>query len=106
MDTQDDQIRLGSELLALATSETDDPDTLAAYNKILEVPGVDSALFMLYKAAEFAFAHPKPLLQSAFMLGYYVHESLSKSDKLWDAGIEEEPKDSAWTKKARKEVLE
>ena len=105
MDYTREQIRLGSELLEMATNETDNLITLENYNKILEMPGIDAALFMLYKAAEFAFSHPKPLLQSAFLLGYYIHESLTKSEKMWEVGGEE-PEDSDWTKKARKEVLE
>ena len=107
MDTSEtDDLRLGTELLDLATTSTDDPTILEAYNKILAMPRVDSALFMLYKAAEFAFAHPKPLLQSAFMLGYYIHESLGTADKLWEAGLKDDPDDTDWTTKARKEVLD
>ena len=106
MDTSEtEEIRLGTELLELAINSTDNPEVLEIYNNILLMPGVDSALYMLYKAAEFAFSHPKPLLQSAFMLGYYVHESLGAADKLWEAG-KDEPDDTDWTEKARKEVLD
>ena len=106
MDTSGtEDIRLGMELLELATTSTDSPEILEAYNNILEMPGVDSALYMLYKAAESAFSHPKPLLQSAFMLGYYVHTSLGAADKLWEDGLKDKPDDTDWTDKARKEVL-
>jgi len=89
MDTSEtEEIRLGTELLELAISSTDNPEVLEIYNNILLMPGVDSALYMLYKAAEFAFSHPKPLLQSAFMFG------------------KDEPDDTDWTEKARKEVLD
>jgi len=84
-------VNLGSELLELASALTESPEKLAEYNNVLEMPGIDPALFMLYKAAENEPCHPKSLLQSAFMLGYYVCDSLHQADKLWDAGPSEEP---------------
>ena len=102
--TEENQIRLGADLLALATDFTTDAETVELYNNILEMPGIDAALWMLYKAAEGAMSHPKPLLQSAFMLGYYVHQSLDTADKLWESGLTEEPETSEWTKKAIKKI--
>lgn len=83
-------IRLGISLLETATQLTADPTKLQAYNKILEMPGVDSALFLLYKASE-TYPHPKALLQSVFILGYYVCESLSHVDSMWENGPDNEP---------------
>ena len=84
-------VNLGSELLELASAMTECPEKLEEYNNVLEMPGIDPALFMLYKAAENEPCHPKALLQSAFMLGYYVCDSVRQADKLWDAGPSEEP---------------
>jgi len=91
MDEFDQDINLGSELLELASVMTECPEKLAEYTNVLEMPGIDPALFMLYKAAENEPCHPKSLLQSAFMLGYYVCDSLRQADKLWDSGPSEEP---------------
>ena len=91
MDEFEQEINLGSELLELASAMTDCPEKLAEYNNVLEMPGIDPALFMLYKASETEPCHPKSLLQSAFMLGYFVCNSLRQADKLWDAGPSEEP---------------
>jgi len=91
MDEFEQNITLGSELLELASAMTDCPEKLAEYNHVLEMPGIDPALFMLYKSTETEPCHPKVLLQSAFMLGYYVCNSLRQVDKLWDAGPSEEP---------------
>ena len=91
MDEFEQEINLGSELLELASAMTDCSEKLAEYNSILEMPGVDPALFMLYKARETDSCHPKALLQSAFMLGYYVCESMRQVNTMWNAGPSEEP---------------
>jgi len=92
-DTQkvEQELRLGIELLDMAIRVTDNPEKLKMYNEILVMPGVDSALYMLYSAAQEGTSHPKSLLQSAFMLGYYIYESLHEMDKLWKEGPVDDP---------------
>ena len=91
MEDFEKEIDLGSELLEMASAITESPDKLQEYTDILEMPGIDSALFMLYKAGETDACHPKALLQSAFMLGYYVCESMRQVNAMWEAGPTEEP---------------
>ena len=90
-DDFDENIRLGTDLLDAASVLTDDPVVMAQYDKILKMPGVDAALFMIFKSSEHVSIHPKSLLQSAFMLGYFVRESLDKVDQLWASGPEKDP---------------
>ena len=91
MEHFEQEIELGSELLEMASAITECPDKLKEYNNILDMPGIDPALFMLYKAGETDECHPKALLQSAFMLGYYVCESLRQVNTMWEVGPTEEP---------------
>ena len=86
-----ENIRLGTDLLDAASVLTDDPAQLERYEKILKMPGVDAALFMIFKSSEQGVVHPKSLLQSAFMLGFFVHDSLDKADQLWASGPEKDP---------------
>jgi len=89
MDMNQD-MRLGAGILEMVARLTQDPAKLEAYNHVLDMPGVDAALFLLYKSAE-TLIHPKPLLQSTFMLGYYLCESLKEVDELWNNGPDEDP---------------
>ena len=94
MDLHEDfdvNIRLGTDLLEAASVLTDDPEQLAKYEEILKMPGVNAALFMIFKSSEHAAVHPRSLLQSAFMLGFFVHDSLDKTEQLWRDGPEEDP---------------
>ena len=86
-----DNLRLGTDLLDAATKLTNDPEQMERYDKVVNMPGVDTALFMIFKSSEVTPAHPKALLQSAFMLGYFVHERLTQVDKLWEDGLDNEP---------------
>ena len=87
-----ENVRLGTDLLDAATKLTDDPEQMERYDKILNMPGVDTALFMIFKSAEVSPSlHPKSLLQSAFMLGYFVHDRLGQVEKLWEDGPDDEP---------------
>ena len=86
-----ENIRLGTDLLEAATQLTNDPEQMERYDQILNMPGVDTALFMIFKSSEGTPTHPKSLLQSAFMLGYFVHERLGQVEKLWEDGPEDEP---------------
>ena len=87
-----ENVRLGTDLLDAATKLTDDPEQMERYDKILNMPGVDTALFMIFKSAEVSPSlHPKSLLQSAFMLGYFVHDRLAQVEKLWEDGPDDEP---------------
>ena len=85
------EVRLGTELLDMAFRATANPEKLKMYNGILTMPGVDSALYMLYRAAHEDNSHPRHLLQSAFMLGYYIYESVHAVDKLWEEGPVDDP---------------
>ena len=87
-----ENVRLGTDLLDAATKLTDDPEQMERYDKILNMPGVDTALFMIFKSAEVSPSlHPKSLLQAAFMLGYFVHDRLGQVEKLWEDGPDDEP---------------
>tara|TARA_R110002020_G_C15981819_1_gene748522 strand:- start:201 stop:500 length:300 start_codon:yes stop_codon:yes gene_type:complete len=86
-----ENVRLGTDLLDAATQLTNDPEQMERYDKILNMPGVDTALFMIFKSSEGTPTHPKSLLQSAFMLGYFVHDRLGQVEKLWEDGPEDEP---------------
>ena len=87
-----ENLRLGTDLLEAATRLTDDPEQMQRYDDILNMPGVDTALFMIFKSAELTPSiHPKSILQSAFMLGYFVHERLGQVDKLWEQAPDDEP---------------
>ena len=46
MEDPNQEIRLGTELLEMAFALSSDPLKLQAYNEILKMPGVDSALYM------------------------------------------------------------
>ena len=91
MKEMNDDIRLGKDLLDTMFEITNDPDKMERYNAILSMPGVDGALYMLYENKSGFKGHPRPLLQSAFMLGYYLNESINNADHLWDSGPEEKP---------------
>ena len=86
-----ENVRLGTDLLDAATKLTNDPEQMQRYDDILKMPGVDTALFMIFKSSEGTPTHPKSLLQSAFMLGYFVHDRLGQVEKLWEGGPEDEP---------------
>ena len=86
-----ENVRLGTDLLEAATQLTNDPEQMERYDKVLNMPGVDTALFMIFKSSEVSPSHPKSLLQSAFMLGYFVHDRLGQVEKLWEGGPEDEP---------------
>jgi len=90
MENAEQEIRLGAELLEMAFKVSSDSERLKLYNNILDMPGVDSALYMLHRASQEENIHPKSLLQSAFMLGYYVYESLHEIDSLWERETGEE----------------
>ena len=91
MENPSQEIRLGLELLDMALKVSSNPTKLREYNEVLDMPGVDSALFMLYRASQEDSSHPRHLLQSAFMLGYYIYESLQEVNKLWQEGPVNDP---------------
>ena len=91
MEDPNQEIRLGTELLEMAFALSSDPLKLQAYNEILKMPGVDSALYMLYSATTEGDSHPRQLVQAAFMLGYYVYESLNEINNLWERGPVDAP---------------
>ena len=91
MRDMNEECRLGKDLLATVLEVTEDPEQLEHYNSVLAMPGIDGALYILYENKSEFKGHPRPLLQSAFMLGYYLNESLHKTSKLWEAGPPEDP---------------
>lgn len=86
-------LELGTELLESATKEL----PYSEANRLLEVPGVDPALYMLfcslpqgfecatnrYPTGTWSVADVRSLMQCAFMLGTYVRKSVEDTDKLW-----------------------
>ena len=88
-----EELYLGASLLKTALGKEDDTAIGERYMELLHCPGIDGALYLLYKAcAEDPRSDSKTLAQAAYTLGYYVATSVKKVDVLWDSGPEEEPK--------------
>ena len=85
MKDMDEDIRLGKDLLD-GLLKINTVEETERYNTILGMPGVDGALYMLYENKSGFKGHPRPMLQAAFMLGYYMNESLHNAEQLWDSG--------------------
>lgn len=86
------EIYLGASLLKTALGEQDNSMVESRYRELLKSPGIDGALYLLYKACTSdPNSDSRTLAQAAYMLGYYVANSVKEIDNLWNAGPEEEP---------------
>ena len=88
-----EELRLGGDMLENALHGCYSEEALIKYQRILSMPGIDGALYLLYKAVnEDITGNAKVLSQAAFVLGYFVCTSMQTVDALWANGPEEEPK--------------
>ena len=63
------------------------------YQDLLKAPGIDGALYLLFQAVnQEPRSDAKTLAQAAYMLGYYVANSIKEIDTLWENGPDDEPK--------------
>jgi hypothetical protein len=93
MNTSNTELYLGASLLKTALGDKDDSMVEERYQDLLKAPGIDGALYLLFHAVT---ADPrsdaKTLAQAAYMLGYYVANSVKEIDILWENGPNDEPK--------------
>jgi len=93
MNHTDTEIYLGASLLKTALGDRTDTGIETRYQELLKAPGIDGALYLLFNACnQDPLSDAKTLAQAAYMLGYYVAQSVKEIDNLWDAGPENEPK--------------
>jgi len=93
MNQSDTELYLGASLLKKALGDREDTGLEARYKELLKAPGIDGALYMLFQACNNdPRSDAKTLAQAAYMLGYYVAQSVKEIDTLWDIGPKEEPK--------------
>ena len=87
-----EELRLGGDILENALHGCYSEEALLKYQRILSMPGIDGALYLLYKAIQHdVTGNAKVLSQAAFVLGYFVCTSMQAVDALWANGPEEEP---------------
>ena len=86
------ELYLGASLLKTALGDSENSMLDGRYKELLGAPGIDGALYLLYKAvANDRRSDAKTLAQAAYMLGYYVAQSVNTIDSLWEHGPLEEP---------------
>ena len=87
------ELYLGASLLKTALGNREDSMIEERYQDLLKAPGIDGALYLLYHAVnQDPRSDGKTLAQAAYMLGYYVANSLKEIDNLWENGPNDEPK--------------
>lgn len=87
-----EELYLGASLLKTALGDENNLAVGERYMELLNSPGIDGALYLLYKACnEDPRSDAKTLAQAAYTLGYYVANSVKQVDALWDSGPDEEP---------------
>ena len=93
MNESNTELYLGASLLKTALGDSDNTIIEERYKELLKAPGIDGALYLLYHAVtEDPRSDAKTLAQAAYMLGYYVANSVKEIDTLWDNGPTDEPK--------------
>jgi len=93
MNESNTELYLGASLLKTALGDSDNTIIEERYKELLKAPGIDGALYLLYHAVnEDPRSDSKTLAQAAYMLGYYVANSVKEIDILWENGPREEPK--------------
>ena len=92
MNKSNTELYLGASLLKTALGDKDDTIIESRYQELLKAPGIDGALYLLYHAVtEDPRSDAKTLAQAAYMLGYYVANSVKEIDILWETGPNDEP---------------
>lgn len=93
MNESNTELHLGASLLKTALGDREDSMIEERYQDLLRAPGIDGALYLLYQAcSQDPRSDAKTLAQAAYMLGYYVAQSVKEIDNLWQNGPDEEPK--------------
>ena len=93
MNLSDTELYLGASLLHTALGDRENSVIEQRYRELLKAPGIDGALYLLYKACnQDPNSDARSLAQAAYMLGYYVAQSVKEIDNLWESGPDEEPK--------------
>ena len=93
MNKSNTELYLGASLLKTALGEQDNSMIEERHRDLLKSPGIDGALYLLYKACTLdPNSDSRTLAQAAYMLGYYVANSVKEIDNLWNVGPDEEPK--------------
>jgi hypothetical protein len=93
MNKSNTELYLGASLLKTALGDKDDSMIEERYQDLLKAPGIDGALYLLFHAVnEDPRSDAKTLAQAAYMLGYYVANSVKEIDILWESGPNDEPK--------------
>ena len=86
------ELYLGASLLKTALGDSENSMVEERYKELLNAPGIDGALYLLYHAvSNDRRSDAKTLAQAAYMLGYYVAQSIKTVDSLWENGPLEEP---------------
>ena len=93
MNQSDTELYLGASLLKTALGDKENTRIESRYRELLTAPGIDGALYLLFKAcSKDPQSDAKSLAQAAYMLGYYVANSVKEIDNIWDCGPADEPK--------------
>lgn len=93
MNKSDTELYLGASLLKTALGDRENAMVEERYHELLKAPGIDGALYLLYQAcSQDPRSDAKTLAQAAYMLGYYVAQSVKEIDSLWENGPNDEPK--------------
>ena len=86
------ELYLGASLLKTALGDREDSMIEERYQDLLKAPGIDGALYLLFQAvSQDSRSDAKTLAQAAYMLGYYVANSVKEIDNLWENGPSDEP---------------
>ena len=92
MSKSNTELYLGASLLKTALGDREDSMIELRYQDLLKAPGIDGALYLLFKAVnQDPRSDAKTLAQAAYMLGYYVASSVKEIDTLWENGPDNEP---------------
>ena len=92
MKKSDTELYLGASLLKTALGDRDESMIETRYRELLKAPGIDGALYLLFQACnQDPRSDAKTLAQAAYMLGYYVAQSVKEIDSIWENGPADEP---------------
>jgi len=92
MNESNTELYLGASLLKTALGDREDSMIEERYQDLLKAPGIDGALYLLFQAvSQDSRSDAKTLAQAAYMLGYYVANSVKEIDNLWENGPSDEP---------------
>ena len=89
---RNEELYLGASLLKTALGDSNNLAVGERYMELLNSPGIDGALYLLFQAvSQDPRSDAKTLAQAAYTLGYYVASSVKEIDILWENGPNDEP---------------